>query len=142
MWQNAFPGYRINTQVEDFNTLVSQIYSAKPPQFYIIGWAADYPDPQDFLSLQFGPSSLNNTGFVNVPAANTLMTQADMDLNPATRTQEYNQAEQLLVDQGAWIPVYQAKTPYNQPTYLHGLEYNSLQEIPLSSWQSIYLTAH
>jgi peptide/nickel transport system substrate-binding protein/oligopeptide transport system substrate-binding protein len=142
MWQTAFPGYPIRTNFLDFNTLLSQIYSSSPPQFYVIGWSADYPDPQDWLSLQFGPTSLNNTGFVNVPEANTLMTQADQDLNPATRSREYNQAEQLLVDQGAWIPIYQSKNAYNLPAYVHNFTYNSLEEIPPSAWQSIYLTTH
>lgn len=142
MWETAFPGYPIKTNFLDFNTLLSQIYSVNPPQFYLIGWSADYGDSQDFLSLQFGPTSLNNTGFVHVPAADALMTKADQDLNPTTRTQEYNQAEQLLVDQGAWIPIYQSKTVYNIPTYVHNFVYNSLQEIPPSSWEMMYLTAH
>jgi peptide/nickel transport system substrate-binding protein/oligopeptide transport system substrate-binding protein len=142
MWQTAFAGYPIKSNFLDFNTLINQIYSSSPPQFYILGWSADYPDPQDWLSLQFGPTSLNNTGFVNVPAANTLMTKADEDLNPVTRAQEYNQAEQLLVDQGAWIPVYQGKTAYTLASYVHNFAYNSLQEIPPSSWETMFLTAH
>ena len=70
------------------------------------------------------------------------MAKADTDLNPATRAQEYNQAEQLLVNAGAWIPLYQETTQYNLQPYVHGLDYNSLGEIPMSSWQQIYLTSH
>ena len=73
MWQTAFPGYPIHTQFIDFNTLISLIYSTNEPQIFGIGWSADYADPQDFLSLQFGSGSINNVGNVNVPAANTLM---------------------------------------------------------------------
>ena len=142
MWQTAFPQYPIKAQFIDFNTMIQQIYSSTPPQFFAIGWSADYPDPQDWLSLQFSAVSINNVGFVNVPQANTLMAQADTDLNPTTRAQEYNQAEQLLVNAGAWIPLYQQATEYNVPTYVHNLEFNSLGSIPLSSWQQIYMTAH
>jgi peptide/nickel transport system substrate-binding protein/oligopeptide transport system substrate-binding protein len=142
MWQTAFPGYPIKTSAVDFNTLLSDIYGPNPPQSYLIGWAADYPDPQDWLSLQFGPTSLNNTGKVSVPQANTLMTRADQDLNPTSRAQGYNQAEQLMVTDVAWAPIYQGTTPYNLPTYVHNLVYNSLQEIALSTWQQIYLTTH
>jgi peptide/nickel transport system substrate-binding protein/oligopeptide transport system substrate-binding protein len=140
MWQTAFPGYPLKTSFIDFTTLLNEVYSPSPPQLVIIGWAADYPDPQDWLSLQFSPVSINNTGFVNLPEANTLMAKADTDLNPITRAQEYNQAEQLLVNAGAWIPLYQETTQYNLQPYVHGLEYNSLGEIPMSSWQHIYLT--
>ncbi|MGO8951403.1 MAG: ABC transporter substrate-binding protein, partial [Ktedonobacterales bacterium] len=139
-WQVAFPAYPIKTQFEDFNTLINQIYSATPPQFFGIAWAADYNDEQDFLSLQFLPSSPNNNGHVDVPQANTLMMEADVDLNPTTRAQLYNQAEQLLVDQVAWLPIFQQQTNYNLPSYVHNLAYNTLQEIPLTNWQTIYLT--
>jgi oligopeptide transport system substrate-binding protein len=142
MWQTAFPGYPMKTSFIDFTTLINDVYSANPPQLVILGWAADYPDPQDWLSLQFSPTSLNNTGFVSLPAANTLMAQADTDLNPTTRAQEYNQAEQLLVNAGAWIPLYQQTTQFNIQPYVHGLAYNSLGEIPMTSWQQIYLTGH
>src|SRR5579885_2452750 len=140
MWQNAFPGYPINTQFLDFNSLLTLIYSANAPQIFGIGWSADYPDPQDWLSLQFAPGSINNTGNVNVPAANTLMAQADTNLDPTSRAQEYNQAEQLLVTDVAWISMYQEKTRYNLPTYVHNFAFDSLATIPLATWQSIYLT--
>ncbi len=140
MWQQAFPGYPIKDQFEDFNTLLTQIYSVNAPQIFGIAWSADYPDPQDWLSLQFAPTSINNTGAVNVPAANTLMAQADVDLDATTRAQLYNQAEQLEVTQGAWIPTYQFKTFYNLPSYMHNFAYNSLAEIPLATWQLMYLT--
>jgi oligopeptide transport system substrate-binding protein len=140
MWQNAFPGYPIKTSFIDFNTLISLILSSNAPQIWGIGWTADYPDPQDWLSLQFAPYSINNTGNVSVPAANTLMAQADVDLNPTTRAQLYNQAEQLLVNQVAWIPLQQQKTFYNLLPSVHGFAFNSLGVVPLATWQKIYLT--
>ena len=140
MWQNAFPGYPIKTQFLDFNSLLTLIYSANAPQIFGIGWTADYPDPQDWLTLQFAPTSINNTGSVNVPQANTLMAQADVNLDPASRASEYNQAEQLEVNAVAWIPMSQAKTSYNLATYVHNFAFDSLGTIPLANWQTIYLT--
>ncbi len=141
MWQQAFPGYRIKTQFIDFNSLISQILSpTAEPQIYGIPWIADYPDPQDWLSLQFEPGSINNYGHVNDAAANQLMAQADVNLDPTSRATEYNQAEQLLVTDIAWIPLYQQKTFYNLPSYVHAFAYDALGTIPLATWQSIYLT--
>jgi peptide/nickel transport system substrate-binding protein/oligopeptide transport system substrate-binding protein len=142
MWQNAFPGYPIKTQFVDFNSLLQLIYSANEPQIFGIGWSADYPDPQDWLSLQFAPTSINNTGSVNVPAANTLMAQADQNLDPASRAQQYNQAEQLLVTAVAWIPNFQQKTVYNLPTYVQNYKFSSLGVVTLQSWQQVYLNSH
>jgi peptide/nickel transport system substrate-binding protein/oligopeptide transport system substrate-binding protein len=140
MWESAFPGYPIKTSFIDFNTELSLIGSANAPQIWGIGWVADYPDPQDWLSLQFGPASINNTGSVDVPQASDLMAEADVNLNPSSRVTQCNQAEQLLVTDGAWIPLNQQKRYYNVPTYVHKLQFSGLGTIPLASWESIYLT--
>jgi oligopeptide transport system substrate-binding protein len=145
MWQTAFPGLKIKTSFVDFNTLISLIYSPNVPQIFGIGWVTDSLDPQDWLSLQFGNGAINNTGFVTVPAANTLMAEADVNQNPTSRFQEYNQAEQLLVTDGAWIPFSQGKTFYNVQPYVHNFTFNSLGTVPLSgpdSWETIFLTKH
>jgi oligopeptide transport system substrate-binding protein len=143
MWQTAFPGLQIKTSFIDFNTLISLIYSPNVPQIFGIGWVTDYLDPQDWLSLQFGTGAINNTGFVNVPAANTLMSTADTNLDPTSRFQQYNQAEQLLVTDVAWIPLSQGKTFYNVSSCVHNFTFNSLGTIPLSgpsSWETMFLS--
>jgi peptide/nickel transport system substrate-binding protein/oligopeptide transport system substrate-binding protein len=142
MWQSAFAGLRISTHFTDLNSLINLIFSANVPQIFGISWFADYPDPQDWLSLQFSPTALTNPGFVNVPAANTLMAEADQNLNPTSRFQEYNQAEQLLVTAVAWIPISQGKTFWNMPAYVHDFAYDSLDLVPLDVWQKVYLSAH
>jgi oligopeptide transport system substrate-binding protein len=142
MWQTAFPGLRISTRFMDASTFFSLVYSANVPQIFGLGWNADYPDPQDWLSLQFGTTALNNPGFVNVPTANTLMAEADQNQDPSLRFQEYNQAEQLLVTACAWIPLSQGKNYWNMPAYLHKLTYNSLGLVLLKTWQQVYLTTH
>ncbi len=142
MWQAAFPGLQIKTHFIDFNTLITLIYSPNIPQIYGIAWIADYPDPQDWLSLQFAPGAINNTGNVVVPQANQLMAQADQDLNPTTRAQEYNQAEQLLVTNVAWITEDQQKLFYNLPTYVHNYQIASLGVLTMATWQSLYLSGH
>jgi oligopeptide transport system substrate-binding protein len=151
MWQAAFPGYPIKTSFTDFNTLISQIYGPNVPQIYGIAWIADYPDPQDWLSLQFAPTAINNAGFVNDPTANALMAKADVDLG-SDRMSLYNQAEQSLVDQGAWITQSQQKLFWNLPTYVHNFTLTSQGLLPLggdggtsgsgASWETIFLSSH
>ena len=141
MWKTAFPGYPITTQFFP-DTMISLIYSSNAPQIWSTGWVADYPDPQDWLSLQFGTGAINNTGSVNVPAANALMTQADQDLG-SDRMSLYNQAEQLLVTNVAWIPLSQGKTYYNVQSYVRNFQVDPQGLIPLTgpgSWETIDLT--
>jgi oligopeptide transport system substrate-binding protein len=140
MWQTAFPGYRIKTSFIDFNTLLSLVYSANAPQIYGLGWGADYPSPQDFLSLQFSPGAINNVDNVVDPQANQLMAQADTAPNATTANQLYDQAEQLLVNDCAWIPTDQQKTFYNLNPRVHNFVFNTLEFTPMSSWDAMYVS--
>ena len=151
MWQAAFPGYPIKTSFIDFNTEISLIYSPNVPQIFGIAWIADYPDPQDWLSLQFSPTALNNTGFVTDSAANALMAQADADLG-SDRMSLYNQAEQSLQTQVAWITEYQWKNFYNVPSYVHNFAFDSQGLLPLggpggtagsgATYENLFLSSH
>ncbi|MGO8950889.1 MAG: ABC transporter substrate-binding protein [Ktedonobacterales bacterium] len=142
MWNAAFPGLKITITYEDFNTLIPTIFSPNTPQIYSLGWIADYPDPQDWLSLQFSPSASNNGNQVMLASANTLMAEADQNLNPTQRFAEYNQAEQQLVTDVAWIPLDQEYAFWNVQPYVHNFTFDSYGFVPLANWDTMYLTAH
>jgi oligopeptide transport system substrate-binding protein len=139
MWQQAFPGYRITTSSIDFCGLISLIYSPNVPQVFTAYWFADYADPQDWLSLQFGPGAINNTGSVDVSTADALMAEADQELDPSQRTALYNEAEQLLVMNVAWIPVGQSLAFYDLRTSVTGFRLTGLGYPSLDQMYSIEL---
>jgi oligopeptide transport system substrate-binding protein len=141
MWQKAMPGYPIKITTTDFNTLLGQL-AARKVQFWAIAWIADYPDPQDWLSLQFLPTAQYNDGNVNVPDANALMTKADAESNQSARMSDYNQAEQLLVTQVAWLPLDQHKFYYELRPYVQGFSVDAQGLTPLDKWQGVYIASH
>ncbi len=114
MWRQAFPGYpvKVLSTLCGISGPLTQLYPANAPPMFIAGWIADYPDPQDWLSLQFGPEAVNNLGSVVAPVADTLMAEADQEQDPGQRLALYNEAEQLLVQDVAWIPVGQELAYY------------------------------
>ena len=63
MWQNVL-GVSVNTDPINFNKELSEIAAVtnnpRGLQFWTIGWIADYPDPQDWLTLQFDKGVYNN----------------------------------------------------------------------------------
>src|SRR6266568_6646644 len=63
MWQNVL-GVSVKANAIDFNKLLDEITAAtnnpKGLQMWRIGWIADYPDPQDWLTLQFDQGVPNN----------------------------------------------------------------------------------
>ncbi|OAI39552.1 hypothetical protein AYO38_01550 [bacterium SCGC AG-212-C10] len=73
-------------------------------QMYSAGWAADYPDPEDFLDKLFNSTSpLNRLGYAN-PDVDKLLLQARVEADATKRTALYAQAEQKIIDDVAVIP--------------------------------------
>ena len=75
-------------------------------QLFTLGWGADYPDPQNFLDVLFHTGSENNMGEYSNLEADGLLEQARAEEDEETRMNLYRQAEQLLVDNAACLPLY------------------------------------
>jgi oligopeptide transport system substrate-binding protein len=113
---------------------------------WMIGWIADYPDPQDWLSLQFAPGSPNNiSNYQDGPnnfSAWSLCQQADVEQDPAKRMSLYHQAEQQLVDTVAWLPYAQPKGIWRLKTYIQGYDPSSLNLLSDLAWSNVSVLAH
>ncbi len=79
-------------------------------EMFDTGWIADYPDPQNFLDVLFHSSAEYNTGKYSNPKIDTLLDQAAVEPDENTRFTTYQQAEQLLVDEAACLPLWFGKT--------------------------------
>jgi oligopeptide transport system substrate-binding protein len=68
-------------------------------QMFLGGWCADYPDPQNWLSVYWeGKTTFaNRIGFKN-DDFDKLIAQADVEGDPAKRAELYQQAQDILVD--------------------------------------------
>ncbi len=73
----------------------------------LMGWEAEYPDPNSFLhTLFYSGSPVNYFGWSN-PAYDSLVDQASRHTDQATRMALYHQAERILVaDEVALVPLY------------------------------------
>lgn len=140
MWQTVL-GVKVTPQATDFESLLGQL-ATQTVQFWNIGWTAYYPDPQDWLSLQFLPGAQYNFGNVELKPADTLMMAADTNLNQSQRLQQYQQAEQLLVDQVAWVPYDQVTDHWQVRTWVHGYAQTALGEPCLDQWLTTYIANH
>jgi ABC-type oligopeptide transport system substrate-binding subunit len=134
-WQAAFPGWRIFYDP----SCHTQICQYQYVQLSSGGWLADYPDPQDFLSLSWSTHGAYNHGYVSVPAVDALCAQADASSDQTVRISLYQQAEQLLVNQGAAIPLYQVTATYIVRSHVVGWRMAPAGQTPLGMWQQIYL---
>lgn len=112
------------------------------PQVWYLGWVADYPDPQDWLSLQFHSNLASNASGVNDSGLDALMEKADKEQDLKARMNDYNQAEQNVVDMCAWIPVLQGKLFWRQRRWVHGFGLNPLNNMVDINWPNVYITEH
>lgn len=114
-------------------------------QMWLLGWIADYPDPQDWLSLQFDKTSPYNASNYQDGGGYTawkLMSQADVEQDQAKRMTLYNQAEQQLVDDVTWIPYAQPKGIWRIRSYIQGYNPSALGLLSDQDWGKVVVLAH
>ncbi len=151
-WQDVL-GITVHIEDVDISKLVTErnnsVNNPNGLQMWALYWAADYPDPEDWLTLIFGKDSSKNglnygqnkTSFAAEQQTNQqLMEQADSNLDPTSRLQQYNVAEQNLVNDVAWIPRFQVTNIFVRKPCVVGITDNAQNFIPQDDWGSIYVS--
>ncbi|HLZ30567.1 MAG TPA: peptide ABC transporter substrate-binding protein [Chloroflexota bacterium] len=83
-----------------------QALSARNYDLAFGGWAADYPDPQDWLNPVFGcTGSYNTVNYCN-PDFDQLVARADAATTPNERLPLYNAAQARLIDETPVVPLF------------------------------------
>lgn len=78
-----------------FTALSKDIKTA--PQMFILGWCADYPDEQNWLSVYWKTGGFGERiGYSNADF-DKLVNEADQTVDPAKRSALYQQAQDLLI---------------------------------------------
>jgi oligopeptide transport system substrate-binding protein len=77
-----------------YTALTKDITTA--PQMYILGWCADYPDPQNWLSVYWKTGGFGQRIAYSNPDFDALVNEADTSTDPAKRSDLYAQAQDLL----------------------------------------------
>jgi oligopeptide transport system substrate-binding protein len=154
MWWQVL-GIQVKLQPVSSSTLYSKIAAAANNphglQLWASSWSADYPDPHDWLTLQFDHGSpfnsinygQNNGSDAARQQANQLqMEDAGVQFDSNLRTQMYNEVEQQLVNDVAWLPMYQPDTDLLIKPYITYL-YTTVSTTPSpDDWSQIYVAAH
>src|SRR5262249_26393274 len=117
-----------------------QIKQGHTLQFNTGGWLADYPEPQDFLTLLWMKTAAYNYGYADVPAADALLVKADSTLDDATRLPLYQQAEEAVVVAGAFIAWCRVRGQSPGRPFVGDWHYNPSQSPALSTWEKVAIT--
>lgn len=128
---------KVDTSALTLNTLFAKVQS-NSLRLYLFGWSADYPDPHDWLTLQWGSGALNNNVHYTNSAFDQLVQAADVSQRPGVRFAKYNAAQQVLVNDAAWMPLYVPhRLVYVRPT-VDNLSVTGYAIMPRSgSWATV-----
>lgn len=100
-------GLEISVEQTDWTDFLEDLdRKPMPYQMYQLGWVADYPDPQNFLEILFHTESAQNHGGYSNPEVDTLLDEARGITDMEQRLAVYQQAEQLILEDAAWVPLY------------------------------------
>ncbi|HLI05044.1 MAG TPA: peptide ABC transporter substrate-binding protein [Ktedonobacteraceae bacterium] len=151
MWQNTL-GISVKIDDLDFNKLVTDITGTignGNVMALAVGWSGT-PDPYDWTTMQFGKGAgvnLSNYGQNHSTDAaqqqqtQQLLAQADGEVaNQQLRIQEDQQAEQQLVNDVAWLPIYQQTNVYVVKPCVVGWPSNPWGSVLEQDWPNVYIS--
>ena len=120
-WQTNL-GVTISPDPVDATTYTSLVKKPETtPLMFRLGWCADYPDQQDWLTTVFhSSSSVTHVGYKN-PAFDTAVRKADADPNPESRDKTYQDASRMLSTDAAAAWWYYSATKYLRKPWLKGI---------------------
>jgi oligopeptide transport system substrate-binding protein len=154
MWKKTL-GVTVTPNPVDYNTLLSQVSLATNNpnglQFWGLSWLAEYASPQDFLTRQFDSGSPNNNMNYGQNTSSDVAQQqllqqqlenADGNPNTSAQLHAYQQAEQQLVNDVAWMPVEQETLVFLRKPTVVGIADNADDIIPPNDWSHIYIAEY
>ena len=96
----------VNITTLDGSSYMAYLYKHQIP-FGLSGFQSDYPDPHNLLSMVWHsqPVGYGRHDWVS-PSFDTLLEQADTEIDPERRLELYAQAEQILVEEAGGVFLY------------------------------------
>lgn len=140
MWRAALPGVTIHDESaqQGYKCILGSFDHPQCDTEGVLasGWAANYPDPQDWL--------VNGTAFrcQSDAVADELVAQAQTTADPAARTALYQQAEQQLIGDVFAIPIAQAEDAWAAQSWVRGYDPGGWYWVCPAAWARIYVATH
>jgi len=91
------------------------------PALFLLGWCADYPDQQDWLTTVFvSNSTVTHVGWKNAQY-DSLVRAADKEPDAKKRDDGYLAAQKILTQEAPVAFLYYSATKYLLKPYVHGV---------------------
>jgi ABC-type transport system substrate-binding protein len=120
-------GVDIAIQQTEWATFLSDISQKENPyQMYSLGWIADYPDPENFLDVLFHSEQSENHMRYSNPELDELLEKARTEQDPEERLNLYRKAEQIIINDAPWVPLFYEVEYWLTKPYVKGMIYPSM----------------
>jgi len=90
-------------------------------QMFSLGWMGDYPDPQDFLDVLFHSQSVNNHTRYENARVDRYLEEARVEPDREERRDLYRKAEEIIVAEAAWVPLWHSNRHLLAKPYVRGV---------------------
>jgi peptide/nickel transport system substrate-binding protein/oligopeptide transport system substrate-binding protein len=125
---------------EKFASVLSDLQAKKYGGLFRMGWAIDYPSAEDYLTPLFGTGSIKtgtNYGGYSNKEFDALVKQGDTAPTPEEGLKYYQRADDLLIKDLPYIPVYfyRANGAFSQ--HIKGVRINLLNQVEWTSVEKV-----
>jgi len=105
MWKQTLD-IEVEIQQVEWATFLEELDKEALQVYAGLGWEADYPDPQDFLDILFHSQSAQNHGQHSNSQLDDILERARVEQDINSRIELYRQAEQIIVNEAYWVPLW------------------------------------
>jgi ABC-type transport system substrate-binding protein len=125
----------IEIEVRDYESFGDYLAALDERDFalFSFGWVADYPDPENFLSVLFRTDAGENLTDYSNPEVDALLDEAAATLDEEQRRALYQEAEQRILDDAPLIPIYHDVQYTLVKPYVRGLHITPMGILDLST---------
>jgi oligopeptide transport system substrate-binding protein len=120
-WHSVL-GADVHVYEREFKVLLQELQLHKLLLFHY-AWIGDYPDPYTFMQIFYTGNGNNHDSYSN-PSFDRLIDAAGQEPDNVRRYRLFEQAERVLDDDAAYIPLYFYATRHLVKPYLHGWQSN------------------
>ncbi len=146
-YEKNLPGVKITLDPVDpsaFSGLFKGGATAQSPQFFSLGWIADFPDQQNWHSTVWGGNatgvSSKRTGYKSAEF-NKLTSQADSERDVTKRADLYKQAGKILSQDAPAVWAYYGSTKRLMKPWVKGVTFSSIDAaIGMFKMHEIFVT--
>ena len=126
-------GIRVNLQTKDWAAYLADV--RKPPGFqsFMLGWTADYGDPDSFYYPHFGPGATDDIGNWRNDRLLQLLEQGRSAQTQSDRAKAYAEADQIIYQEVLRLPIVHSQPLLAQRKTLQGWVPSPLGSEPFAS---------